>query len=155
MPSCNGCTRRALLKGLGLVVLSNCGSAPDDQPALPDASLPDAEEPVACEPGKLCIDVTRASSGSLGQINGTHTVSTPSDIIIAVRTGATTFVALSAICTHQSCTVLYSVDMKLQCRCHNSAFTLDGTPTMGPATVPLKVYPTAFDPVTNILTITL
>jgi cytochrome b6-f complex iron-sulfur subunit len=153
MPPCNGCTRRAMLKGIGLVVLGNCGD-PDNQPAS-DAALPDGEEPVPCEPGKLCIDVTRASSGTLAQINGTHTVPVPNDLVVAVRTGATTFIALSAVCTHEACTLLYSSDMTLRCRCHGSAFTLDGTATIGPATVPLKVYTTAFDETTNILTITL
>jgi cytochrome b6-f complex iron-sulfur subunit len=155
MPSCNGCTRRAVLKGLGLVVLGDCG-APPDHPSPPDAvSLPDAEAPVPCEPGKLCIDVTRTSSGTLGQINGTHTLPAPTDLVMAVRTGATTFIALSAVCTHESCTLLYAADMTLRCRCHGSAFTLDGTATIGPATVALKVYSTDFDATTNILTITL
>ena len=155
MPPCNGCTRRAVLKGIGLVVLGNCGSPSDDQPAPHDASLPDAEAPVPCEPGKLCIDVTRPSSGTLGDINGSVTLSAPSDLIVVVRTGATTFVALSAICTHESCTLLYSTDTTLKCRCHGSAFMLDGAVINGPATVALKVYATAFDAMTNILTITL
>lgn len=155
MPSCNGCTRRALLKGIGLVVLGNCG-APGDPPASPDAaSLPDAEPPVPCEPGKLCIDVTRPSSGTLSQVNGSVTVAAPADLIAVVRTGATTFTALSAVCTHQSCTLLYATDMTLKCRCHGSAFMLDGSVINGPATVALKVYVTAFDAATNILTITL
>ena len=154
MPSCNGCTRRAVLKGLGLVVLGNCGS-PSDEPARDAASLPDAEAPVPCDPGKLCIDVTRTSSGTLAQINGTHTLSIPNDIVMAVRTGATTFVALSAICTHEACTLLYSMDMTLKCRCHGSSFMLDGTVITPPATVALKVYVNAFDAMTNILTITL
>jgi Rieske Fe-S protein len=144
-----------VLKGIGLVVLGGCGS-PGDPPASPDAApLPDAEEPVPCEPGKLCIDVTRPSSGTLAEINGTATLAAPADLIVAVRTGATTFIALSAICTHESCTLLYSTDMTLKCRCHGSAFMLDGAVINGPATVALKVYATAFDSMTNILTITL
>ena len=155
MPPCNGCTRRAVLKGIGLVVLGNCG-APGDPPASPDAaSLPDAEPPVPCEPGKLCIDVTRPSSGTLAQLNGTTTLTAPDDLIMVVRTGATTFVALSAICTHEACTLLYSMDMTLKCRCHGSSFMLDGTVITPPATVALKVYVNAFDAMTNILTITL
>ncbi len=152
MPPCNGCTRRAVLKGIGLVVLGNCGSPPEGTP--PDAALPDAYV-VPCEPGKLCIDVTQPSSGTLGQINGTLTLSAPDDLVMAVRTGPTTFIALSAICTHESCTLLYATDMTLRCRCHGSAFTLDGTAIIPPATVALKVYATAFDETTNILTITL
>jgi Rieske Fe-S protein len=110
---------------------------------------------VPCEPGKLCIDVTRPSSGTLGQLNGSATVMAPADTIMVVRTAATTFVALSAICTHMACTLLYSTDMTLKCRCHDSSFMLDGAVINGPATVPLKVYQTTFDATTNILTITL
>lgn len=47
------------------------------------------------------------------------------------------FVAYSAVCTHQGCTVEYQ-DAELVCPCHGSVFDpASGDPTTGPANTPL------------------
>lgn len=47
-------------------------------------------------------------------------------------------VALSAICQHQRCTVIFKGDKKLfECPCHFSRYQLDGTVINGPTTKPL------------------
>ncbi|WP_136517511.1 MULTISPECIES: Rieske (2Fe-2S) protein [Cellulomonas] len=50
-----------------------------------------------------------------------------------------TIVGLSAVCTHQGCTVV-PADDALSCPCHGSLFTLDGEPVSGPATEPLPTF---------------
>lgn len=50
-----------------------------------------------------------------------------------------TIVGLSAVCTHQGCTVV-PADEELSCPCHGSVFTLDGEPVSGPATEPLPTF---------------
>jgi len=117
-----------------------------------DAALPDAEPPVPCEPGKVCVDVTRKSSDTLGQVGGSLRIPTETDTIIVVRTGDTTFEATSAICTHRRCTVAWTGTL-LRCPCHGSQFSLEGVVLKGPADRPLKTYETMFDEATNILSI--
>lgn len=49
--------------------------------------------------------------------------------------------ALSAICTHLSCTVQYRPDETvLWCACHNGKFDLEGRHVSGPPPKPLEVY---------------
>jgi len=49
--------------------------------------------------------------------------------------------AISALCTHQGCTVRWqSLDKPLICPCHGSEFELDGKVEKGPATNPLPTY---------------
>ena len=50
-------------------------------------------------------------------------------------------VALSATCTHLSCTVKYKGGGVILCPCHSSAFDLSGNVTAGPAPRPLPSYP--------------
>ena len=61
--------------------------------------------------------------------------------IIIIRTGTSSYVALSSICTHQSCTVAYSSsDDKIKCPCHGSMFSTGGSVLQGPAASSLKSY---------------
>jgi len=153
MSGCSGCTRRAVLQGIGAstaLALAGCNISFDEAQPAPDANEP----PVPCDPGKVCLDLTRASSAMLATVGGSLKVSTANDTIIVVRTGETTFEATSAICTHRRCSVAYNGTV-LRCPCHGSQFTLEGAVVGGPATVPLKPYETAFDPTTNILSIIL
>lgn len=51
------------------------------------------------------------------------------------------FKAISALCTHQGCTVKWQAEDKpLICPCHLSEFALDGKVEKGPATIPLPTY---------------
>jgi Rieske Fe-S protein len=63
------------------------------------------------------------------------------DKIIVVHANDGSLHALSAICTHLGCAVLYDEKLgQLRCPCHGSDFGLDGHNIKGPATRPLKQY---------------
>ncbi|MCC2593363.1 Rieske (2Fe-2S) protein [Tessaracoccus sp. OS52] len=50
-----------------------------------------------------------------------------------------TFLAFSAVCTHQGCTVRDVKPEGINCACHGSVFdTGDGSPIAGPASEPLQ-----------------
>jgi thiosulfate dehydrogenase [quinone] large subunit len=51
-----------------------------------------------------------------------------------------TFVALSAVCTHQGCTVQYD-GSGFQCPCHGATYDAKGQVTGGPAPAPLQEIP--------------
>jgi cytochrome b6-f complex iron-sulfur subunit len=61
--------------------------------------------------------------------------------IIVANSDGNNYVALSSICTHQGCTVGYSVqNNNFPCPCHGSLFNSNGSVANGPATQPLKQY---------------
>jgi Rieske Fe-S protein len=53
--------------------------------------------------------------------------------------------ALSAICTHQACVLVFE-DGELLCDCHYATFDLFGAVTNGPAEKPLAHYPITRNP---------
>ena len=49
--------------------------------------------------------------------------------------------AMSAVCTHLSCTVQYRPDMReVWCACHNGVYDLNGRNVSGPPPRPLQLY---------------
>jgi cytochrome b6-f complex iron-sulfur subunit len=70
----------------------------------------------------------------------------------AKRTGATTFIAFSRLCTHEGTPVDISGTGFL-CPNHGSRFDNDGQVVLGPATHALPTLITAYDSTTDILTI--
>lgn len=64
-------------------------------------------------------------------------------IVVRTATGnaASSFSALSLICTHQQCTIGYdATDNDFKCPCHGSEYSISGAVTQGPATVALTKY---------------
>jgi Rieske Fe-S protein len=57
--------------------------------------------------------------------------------IVVTRPSATEIRVLSAVCTHQGCTVDKVANGTISCPCHGSAFSLTGEVMSGPATQPL------------------
>jgi Rieske Fe-S protein len=67
--------------------------------------------------------------------------------LLVVRISSTAATALSAICTHQQCTVSYvGGNVPIECGCHGSQFQLDSSVVHGPANRALKLYSAALDP---------
>ena len=109
------------------------------------------------------IDLTKPEFLDLQPIGGAVYYNEPSanggnDIVI-IRLEQTKFLVVSAICTHQGCSVnLPTIDQKtLVCPCHNAEFSpLTGEvlvqPKQGIAT-PLPVFKNEFNVSDNILTI--
>lgn len=60
---------------------------------------------------------------------------------ILIRTAKDEYKALSAVCTHLSCTVQYREDLhEIWCACHNGLYDLAGRNISGPPPRPLEVY---------------
>jgi cytochrome b6-f complex iron-sulfur subunit len=72
----------------------------------------------------------------------------------AMRTSATTFFALSTICTHQGCDAdVVSGGTIVSCSCHGSRFDKNGNVLNGPAERPLPQLQTSYNAQTDELTI--
>jgi Rieske Fe-S protein len=60
---------------------------------------------------------------------------------ILINTSDGQLLALSATCTHLTCTVTYQADTNtLYCPCHNGRFDLSGNVISGPPPAPLELY---------------
>ena len=98
--------------------------------------------------GPLTIDLSTNEFSALATAGG-YVVKNG---IIIINTGNDTFAALSAICTHQGCTVGYNSSAgNIQCGCHGSVFSTSGAVINGPAITPLPKY--SVSKAGNILTI--
>jgi cytochrome b6-f complex iron-sulfur subunit len=120
---------------------------------IPSALLSCSEEGAA-DPGgnngsnDLTINMDDDDYSALKSAGGFVVVS---GTIIA-NTDGSNYAALSSICTHQACTVGYSVqNNNFPCPCHGSVFNSNGSVAVGPATAPLKQYTVTKEG--NILTI--
>lgn len=60
---------------------------------------------------------------------------------LLIRTAEGEYRAMSAVCTHLSCTVQYRPDMReVWCACHNGTYNLDGRNISGPPPRPLEAF---------------
>lgn len=80
------------------------------------------------------LTVTLSSFPALASVGGVAAVGDLGTTPVALtRTGASSFVALSRICTHQGCTVDVTGGA-FTCPCHGSQYDNTGSVTNGPAT---------------------
>jgi len=105
------------------------------------------EESYSIGPDRILIDLTKAEplkeSGCAAQVvNRDENVQ-----IIIVKTGETTYAALSRLCTHGGQGIFYNSKQNiLQCGNYNhSIFDLDGQVVKGPAPRPLQKYETKLE----------
>lgn len=60
---------------------------------------------------------------------------------LLLRTEAGDYKAMSAVCTHLSCTVQYRADVKeIWCACHNGFYDINGKNVSGPPPRPLEQF---------------
>jgi cytochrome b6-f complex iron-sulfur subunit len=87
--------------------------------------------------GNLEIDLDDPANSDLNTEGGYKVIS---GIIIA-NAGGGNFIALSSVCTHQGCGVVYDDSANnFPCYCHGSVFSTSGSVLQGPASRPLKQY---------------
>jgi Rieske Fe-S protein len=105
---------------------------------------------------QLCLPLDETANAALRNVEGARVFDIEGRKLIVVRISSTTFVTLSAICTHQGCTVQYSSSANdLECPCHGARFSTDGAVKIGPATTALTKYATTFDSATGTVKVTL
>jgi len=120
------------------------GSLPPDVPALATLSATAASGGVT-----LGID----AGSPLAAVGTAALVQSPSGLILVAHTGADTFTAVTATCTHESCTITGFTGQAFVCPCHGSRFSTSGAVQNGPATRALRSFPTRF--ASNVLTVTI
>ncbi|HEX9104147.1 MAG TPA: Rieske (2Fe-2S) protein, partial [Polyangia bacterium] len=93
------------------------------------------------------VVLTFAMYPKLATVGGGVVVDAGSGPIAVLRTADTMATALSAVCTHQGCTleVQSSGTAPLYCACHGSEFAESGVVIRGPARTSLRVYQATVD----------
>jgi Rieske Fe-S protein len=144
--TCDGRTRRAfctqaatlaICGGFLATVLDGCASptSPSDAPPLPTVNATRVNGGVT-----LAID----ASSPLSAVGSAALVQAGTGLFLVAHTAQNTFVALNAICTHQTCTITGFSNQAYVCPCHGSTFDTSGRVTGGPAPASLHQYPTNF-----------
>jgi cytochrome b6-f complex iron-sulfur subunit len=127
----------------GLVAISGCG----------DGFLANPRVLQVLPNGPVVITVADFP----GLANAGFLVPIPNTVVAVKRIDATTFKALSMICTHQGCTTRTN-GQSFECPCHGSRFSNDGAVINGPVfggglATDLPVIDTSYDVATDELTI--
>ena len=145
--SCEHCLNRrdflakSALAAAAAALVSGCGNG-DFGPPLP--AHPGGGRPS----GAVTIKVS--------SFPGLQTVGTLVAVAVeraAMRTGPSSFAAISTICTHQGCDADVVNDIVI-CSCHDSRFDKTGAVIKGPAERPLDQLQTSYNAQTDELTIT-
>jgi cytochrome b6-f complex iron-sulfur subunit len=142
------CARAARLTVFGGVlgtVLQGCSNpnSPSNVPALPIVTGTRVS-------GGITLAI--GSSSPLSAVGSAALVQTSIGDFLVAHTAQSSFVALSSICTHQTCTITGFGNQEYVCPCHGSTFDINGRVLGGPAPASLHQYPTQFT--SGVLTIT-
>ena len=100
--------------------------------------------------GSATIDVS--SYPSLANVGGVALVDIQGSPFAVVRTGTSTFLALSRICPHQGGLIVQS-GSGFRCTVHGATFNSTGTWIGGQRTGSMRSYPTSYDSATSTLTV--
>jgi Rieske Fe-S protein len=147
---CAGTCRAASVAALGgalAALLESCGAANPTSPGGLGAALPTVGGTVSGSTIRVTI-----SGSALAGAGALALVTTSAGDVLVARTGADTFVALSAGCTHQACEITAFSGQTFICPCHGSEFDTNGRVVRGPASSPLRQLATQF--AGDVLTIT-
>jgi Rieske Fe-S protein len=118
------------------------GSLPPDVPALSTVGA-------TAVSGGVTLNIDAGSP--LAAVGSAVLVQSPSGLILVAHTAADTFTAVTATCTHESCTITGFNGQSFVCPCHGSRFSTSGVVQNGPATRSLRSFATRF--ASNVLTI--
>jgi cytochrome b6-f complex iron-sulfur subunit len=132
---------------LALGTIAGCG---DGSTSPSSTSAPPLASAAATVAGRV-VSVTVAGS-ALATAGSAATVQTSLGTFLVSRSATDTFVALTAICTHEQCTITGFDGSRYVCPCHGSQYNTSGSVVMGPASRALQQFPTAF--ASGVLTFT-
>lgn len=90
------------------------------------------------------VSVTIDASGPLAANGNAALVQSSLGQFLITRVNDTTYTVLTAVCTHQSCTVSGFQNSRFVCPCHGSQFTTSGSVSNGPATQALRSFAASF-----------
>ena len=134
--------------GAMATLLQACGSPTGGSGSFGGTPLPTVNGTAAN--GSVTVNV---AGTALAAVGGAALVRASSGTFLVARTTEDAFSALTAICTHENCTVTDVTGSSYVCPCHGSRYSQSGQVQNGPATRALRSFATRF--AGDVLTITL
>ena len=125
---------------LGAGTIAACGGSSTSPTSTSAPALSAVSGTVSGRTVSVSID----SGSALAAVGAAATVQTPLGTFLISRTAQDAFTALTAVCTHESCTITGYSGTQFVCPCHGSRFTTAGAVANGPATRSLQSYTTQF-----------
>ena len=117
-----------------------CGGGGDDgHPTSPSDPANQALPLVAGSAAGRTVSVP--VGGALATPNSVALVTSPVGSFLVFRNSLTSFTVLTAVCTHEGCTVDQYNGQLYVCPCHNSKYTTSGQVANGPANRALTAFP--------------
>ena len=145
---CRMCSAAGLSATFGAVLQACGGGGPTSGSGVNAPSLPR----VSASGSGGAVQLTIDASSPLASPGTAAFVSSPAGNLLVARTGADSFTALTATCTHEGCTITGFSGQSYVCPCHGSQFSTAGQVLNGPASRSLRQYQTQF--ANGVLTIT-
>jgi cytochrome b6-f complex iron-sulfur subunit len=84
------------------------------------------------------------AGSALADVGGAVLVESTAGVFLLSRTSATSFSAVDAICSHESCTITGADGSAYVCPCHGSRYNRNGQVLAGPARASLRQFATTF-----------
>jgi cytochrome b6-f complex iron-sulfur subunit len=84
------------------------------------------------------------SSSPLANVGSAALVQNSIRTLLVAHTGQESFTALTALCTHEACTITGFQGGNYVCPCHGSQYSTSGQVLSGPAPRALQQFPTRF-----------
>jgi cytochrome b6-f complex iron-sulfur subunit len=88
--------------------------------------------------------LTIDAASPLAPVGGMALVRSSTGEFLVTRVSQDSCTAVTAVCTHEACTVTGFEGQTFVCPCHGSQYNTNGSVVRGPATQPLRQYPTQF-----------
>jgi cytochrome b6-f complex iron-sulfur subunit len=130
-------------------LLEDCGGG---SPTSPSDSQPQLTT-LTGTVGNGVVTVNVPSGSTLSAVGGAAFVNSANGGFLVAQVSQGTINAMTAICTHEGCTINEFGNSVFQCECHGSQFSTSGSVVRGPATQPLRRFNTTFSG--TVLTISL
>jgi Rieske Fe-S protein len=138
---CTHACQAATAVALGSV-LQGCGGGGGNPsgPSIPSST------PLTVVNGTVAgaaITVSVDAPSPLAAVGGAALVRSGAGDVLTYRTAQDAFSAVTAMCTHEACTITGINGQTYVCPCHGSQFTVTGSVVSGPATRSLRTYSTS------------
>ncbi len=144
---------KAAAIGGAMITLPSCGGGGGGTSTSPTGATSPALARVNGAVAGNQLTVTISDGSALASTGGMALVQAGATSLLVTRTGAATFSALTATCTHEACTITNGSPGAFECPCHGSRFNSTGGVINGPAVTALRSFATVF--VGTTLTISL
>jgi cytochrome b6-f complex iron-sulfur subunit len=97
------------------------------------------------------VTVTIDAASPLAAVGSAALLQTAAGAFLVAHTAESAFTAVTAICTHETCTITGFENQAFVCPCHGSRFNTTGAVLTGPAAKSLQQFSTRF--ANSVLTI--